>query len=504
MVRVKANNLLLLLCLIFFIHGCADSNRNSIAFGLNAAPVTLDPRFATDAASYRITRLIYKSLIDFDEEFQVVPDLASWEQLALNHYRFTLNHYRFTLNDEGRKFHDGTRLTASDVKATYDSVLEPSNASPHRSSVKMIEKITVLDENTIDFNLNINDPLFPGRLVIGILPEQGIKEQHNFNQQPIGSGVMQFLDWQDESRLKLERLSDKQVVEFITLKDPTVRILKLLRGEIDLVQGDLPPEIVKWLDKKESIIVKRKQGNSFSYLGFNLDDPVTGNEIIRKAIAYAIDREAIIKYVMADAARKAGTLLPAKHWAANTELSGYEYDPKKAKALLRQAGYDLISPLRITYKTSNNPFRLRLATIIQDQLKAVGIDVEIRSYDWGTFYADIKAGRFQMYSLAWVGLKMPDIFRYVFHSQSIPPDGANRGHFKNAQVDAIIERAEVEPSLAKQAEYYRQLQQILFEALPAIPLWYEDNVLAMRKNITGYELSADGNFDALSKTKIIK
>jgi len=490
---VKVVNLLFLLCFLFFINACADSDRNSIAFGLNTAPVTLDPRFATDAVSYRITRLLYRSLIDFDEQYQVIADLATWEQIALDHYRFTLG-------NEGREFHNGTRLTANDVKATYASVLDPANISPHRSSVLMIKEMVVVDENVIDFKLSHHDPLFPGRLVIGILPEELIAEQHPFNRKPVGSGAMRVLKWEDDSRLELLRLGDNQVIEFIALKDPTVRVLKLLRGEIDIVQGDLPPEIVKWLAERDAIEVKRKQGSTFSYIGFNLEDPVTGNALIRRAIAYAIDRDAIIKYVMGESARKAETLLPADHWAGNANLSGYEYSPGKAKALLKQAGYDLATPLTLSYKTSSNPFRLRLATIIQGQLKLVGIDVDIRSYDWGTFYADIKAGRFQMYSLSWVGLKMPDVFRYVFHSSAIPPNGANRGRFVNEQVDSLIELAEVEPSLIKQAEYYRQVQEIIFDVLPTIPLWYEDNVLAIRKNIKGYELSEDGNFDTLKYT----
>ncbi len=487
---VKAVKLIFLFCLLLFITGCADSNRTSIAVGLNAAPVTLDPRFATDASSYRITRLIYRSLVDFDEQFQVIPDLASWEQISLDHYRFSLG-------DKGREFHDGSRLTAKDVKATYESVLNPDTISPHKSSIEMIESIKVIDEDTVDFILSRPDPLFPGRLVIGILPEKLLIEKHNFSRSPVGSGAMKLSEWQDDSRLKLTRLKDNQLIEFITLKDPTVRVLKLLRGEIDLIQGNLSPEIVSWLTKRESVLVKRKQGDTFAYLGFNLEDPVTGNALVRRAIAHAINRDAIIKYVMRNSARKAGAIFSPNHWAANAELTGYEFNPDKAKALLKQAGYDLNAPLQLSYKTSSDPFRLRLATIIQDQLKSVGINVDIRSYDWGTFYGDIKAGRFQMYSLSWVGLKMPDIFRYVFHSTSIPPNGANRGRFNNAQVDSLIETAELEPSLIKQAEYYRELQQILFDTLPAIPLWYEDNVVAVRKEIKNYELSTDGNFDSL-------
>ena len=475
---------------LVILSSCAESNRNNIAFGLNAAPVTLDPRFATDATSYRITRLIYRSLIDFDEQFQTIPDLASWEQI-------NLDHYRFTLGNEGRDFHNGFRLVADDVKATYESVLDAETISPHRASVEMIDSIEVIDDDTLDFKLTRPDPIFPGRLVIGILPAKLISEKHKFSRQPIGSGEMKLIGWKDDTRLTLRRLKDKQLIEFITLKDPTVRILKLLRGKIDLVQGNISPEVVEWLTKRESVEVKKKQGDTFTYLGFNLEDEFTGNELIRQAIAYAIDRDSIIHYVMRNSARKAGAIFPANHWAGHETLTGYKYEPEKAKVLLKQAGYSLQSPLKLTYKTSSDPFRLRLATIIQDQLKKVGINIDIRSYDWGTFYGDIKAGRFQMYSLSWVGLKMPDVFRYVFHSKSIPPNGANRGRYSNLQVDKLIETAELEPSLIKQAEYYRELQEILFETLPAIPLWYEDNVVAIRKEIKGYTLSTDGNFDSL-------
>ncbi|MCZ6805106.1 MAG: ABC transporter substrate-binding protein [Proteobacteria bacterium] len=484
---------LIIFILALHISSCADENRDSIAFGLNTAPVTLDPCYATDAVSYRITRLIYKSLIDFDDQFHVVPDLASWEQIALDHYRFTLN-------NGGRKFHDGSFLTSKDVKATYNYVLNPENASPHRGSILMIDSIIVINKDTIDFKLSQPDPLFPGRLVIGILPEKLISSKHDFNKRPVGSGLMRFSEWKGESHLKLIRISDKQTIEFIALKDPTVRVLKLLRGEIDLVQGNLPPEIVKWLDERESIHIEKKRGDTFAYIGFNLEDTTTGNKLVRNAIAHAIDRESIIKYLKGGAARMAGAILPADHWAGRPDLTGFEYGPEKARMFLKQAGYDNEKPLKLTYKTSSEPLSLRLATVIQDQLKFVGIEVDIRSYDWGTFYGDIKAGRFQMYSLSWVGLKMPDIFRYVFHSASIPPNGANRGRFIDAHVDSIIEMAEVEPSLSKQAAYYRELQQVLFDALPYIPLWYEDNVLAMRKNIQGYSLSTDGNFDSLEYT----
>lgn len=483
-----------LLVALIFISACTQEDNHAIRFGLESAPVTLDPRFSTDATSYRITRLIYRSLVDFDDNFQFISDLANWEMLDPKQYRFTLR-------NTGRKFHHGERLTADDVKATYDYVLENKNASPHRGSIEVIENIAVIDEDTFDFILKRPDPLFPGRLVIGILPASLIASDHPFNRQPIGSGPVELQDWPNDGDLLLKRQSDNQLINFITVKDPTVRILKLLRDELDIIQGDIPREMLSWLEKQDKSHIEKARGNTFTYMGFNMADPVTSHLPVRQAIAHAINRAEIIEHVMGNTARLAGAMLPPEHWSGNTELSGVAFDPEEAKRLLKLEGFDENHPLEIVYKISNNPFRVRLATIIQYQLKQVGIQVEVRSYDWGTFYGDIKAGRFQMYSLSWVGLKIPDIFRYVFHSTSLPPNGANRGRFKDAIADAMIEAAESKQDLTEQARIYQDLQAYLHEQLPYIPLWYEDNILVTSKDISGYALASDGNYDGLLTVK---
>lgn len=475
---------------LFLLVSCNNSAPGTIRFGLASAPVTLDPRFATDAVSHRLNRLLYRRLVDFDEHYHMRPQLADWEQLSALQYRFHLQ-------ETGRTFHNGQRLEAADVKATYDYVLDPANASPHRATLTNIDRISVLDADTLDIYLQEPDPLFPGRLVIGILPLELLEAGHPFNQAPLGSGPMRFHQWKSDDRLLLKRRADGRLFEFVTVKDATVRVLKLVRGELDLVQGDLPFELLEWLRDQPGISIESRQGNVFTYIGFNMRDPVLSQLPVRKAIAYAIDRESIIRYVLGDAARKAGSLLSPDHWAGHPRLEGYPYDPGRAARILAEQGYEQNQPLRLNYKTSNNALRLRLATIIQYQLQQVGIDIDLASYDWGTFYADIKSGRFQMYSLSWVGLNMPDIFHYVFHSESLPPAGANRGHYADAATDALIENAQNLMDPEKQAAAYHALQEHLHEQLPYIPLWYEDNLLARREDIHGYRLSANGDYDGL-------
>ncbi len=488
-----ARSLNLLLALFVFgltLVGCSKPETDVMRFGISSAPINLDPRFATDAASSRINRLLYQSLVDFDDAYLAKPALASWQAL-------TSVHYRFQLIDQQPMFHDGAPLTTADIKATYDSVLNPDTASPHLAGFSMIDSIEIVDERSIDFHLNKSDPLFPGRLVIGIMPAHLLATDHAFNRQPTGSGPFQFVAWPEEGRLQLQRQSDAQQFEFVAVKNPTVRVLKLLRGEIDMLQNNLPSELVSYLIEQDDINLLKAPGSNFTYLGFNIQDEDTGNLQLRRAIAYALDREAIIKYVMGDAATAASALLPPDHWAGNSELPQYRHDLKRARLLLDEAGYVGGKRPQIVYKTSSDPFRIRLATVIQQQLSEVGIDVDLRSYDWGTFYGDIKAGRFQMFSLSWVGIKTPDIFRYVFHSDSVPPNGANRGRYADIQADELIDAAEAELALPQQAKHYAQLQARLLDQLPYVPLWYEDHLFASRKGISGYTLARDGNYDGV-------
>lgn len=458
-------------------------------FGLANAPVTLDTRVATDATSDRINRLIYQPLVDFNEAMQPVPALADWQQINPTHYRFTLKSRR-------QAFHNNIPLRASDVVATYQSVMDPATRSSARSSLSMLARVAAVDEDTVDFFLNRPDPLFPAFLVIGIQPATLLKANHDFARQPVGNGPYRLVAWPQEGRLILERVADGQRLEFLHIADPTVRALKLIRGEIDMLQNDLPPELTSYL-ASQALQVQRRQGSNFSYLGFNLEDPVTGNLAVRRAIAHAIDRDAIICYVFAGAARPASAIFPPQHWAGNPDLPPLKRDLPLARQLLSQEGYGAGKPLTLVYKTSSDPFRIRLATILQSQLQEAGIQVSLRSYDWGTFYGDIKAGRFQMFSLAWIGIRTPDIFRYAFHSDSIPPEGANRGRLHDARLDTMIEHAEQQQDLTAQAAAYREISARLHQTLPYVPLWYEDHVFISRPGIQGYRISPDGNYDGL-------
>ncbi len=481
----------LFLALMFFTWGCTESAPEStIRLGLAIAPTNLDPRLATDAPSARVNRLLYSRLVDFAEDATPIPALATWEALTPIHYRFHLIEPRPT-------FPNGAQLTAQDVQETYASLLDPKTVSPHRGLLQNISRMHTPSESTIDFFLLHPDPLFPSYLVIGILPANLIAINHPFHENPVGSGPFLFHKRPDASRLILQRRKDAQLIEFVKVLNPTVRTLKLLAGEIHLLQNDLPPELVTYLAENPSISFQHKQGSKFAYIGFNHQDPVVGQNLVRKAIAHAINREQIIQYALGGRAQLAQALFPPSHWVGASQLEGYPYDPARAKELLRQAGFTSERSPTLIYKTSTDPFRLRLATIIQEQLQQVGIHMSIHSHDWGTFYGDIKAGHFQMYSLAWVGLKTPDIFRHAFHSESVPPLGVNRGRYTDPLTDDLIAEAERTSQTNQQQRIYQSLQARLLDTLPYLPLWYEENVALSTTAIRGYTVRTDGNFDGL-------
>lgn len=465
---------------VLLLGACAKPVEHpELRFAIAQAPLTLDPRYATDAASERVNRLLYRPLVDFDEHSRPVPALAKWQQIAATHYRFTLG-------KQGRTFHDGSRLTAQDVAATYHSLLTLKD-SPHTAEFANIAEIKPQGGDVVEFTLHAPDADFPARLIIGILPARLIEQGHDFAHSPMGSGAFKFINWQ--RNLTLQRISDKQTVVLEEVKDPTVRVLKLLRGEADLLQGDLPPELVVYLKQQKNIEVLESPGTNYSYLGFNLQDPMLKNPLIRRAVALSINRDAIIQHALVGGTRPATAILPPEHWAGNPDLQPYPYDPQQAKALLQQAGVKL--PLRLTYKTSTDAQRVRLATVMQAQMREAGIALDIRSLDWGTFFDDVKHGQFQLYGLTWVGIKTPEIYVKAFHSDWMPPRGANRGRLQDEALDALLEKQD-----------WRGATAHIHTQLPVVSLWYEGQFASMRTRLTGYAPAPDGNWDALEQIEV--
>ena len=218
-------------------------------------------------------------------------------------------------------------------------------------------------------------------------------------------------------------------------------------------------------------------GVDYQYIGVNLRDPILQNKLVRQAIASAIDRDAIIEHLRRGLAIHATGILPPVSWAFSPAVAEFKYDPARARELLDQAGYrdsdgDGPAPrLHLSLKMSNIEFNRLQGSVIQENLRAVGIALDVRTYEFATLYADVLKGNFQLYFLQWVGgaVADPDILRRVFHSTQVPPSGFNRGYFKNAQVDGLLDQAAAAKDESERRDFYGAVQRIVADEQPARP-----------------------------------
>jgi peptide/nickel transport system substrate-binding protein len=236
-----------------------------------------------------------------------------------------------------------------------------------------------------------------------------------------------------------------------------------------------------------------------------LRDPLLKDARVRQALAYAIDRQPLIHYLWRDQAEPAASVLPPQSWAYDPNVPKYGCDPARARQILDAAGYPAVHGVRfhLTMKTSTEESSRLMAAVFQQQLREVGIALDIRTFEFATFFSDIGKGAYQMYSLRWIGGNQdPDIFEYAFHSARIPPKGANRSFYVNPRVDELIDRARQETDQEKRRKIYAEVQEILARDLPYINLWYFDNVLVHSTRVRHLELIPSGNYDFLKTAEL--
>jgi peptide/nickel transport system substrate-binding protein len=470
---------------------------------LDSAPTQLDPRFATDAYSERIGHLLFSSLVKFNKDGEIVPDLAErWEIKDDTRYTFYIRN--------NVRFHDGHLLTSEDVRYTYESILNEATASPHKKTYEIIKKIETPNATTVRFILEKPHAPFLTDIGRGIIPKHlAEKDPDGFAVRLTGSGPFSFVSYEPDHVVELRAFPDyfggKPSLEkllFRIIPEDSTRLLELSKGNIDLLQNAFPPDAIPHLQKDPKLKIEIAPSTTYSYLGFNLSDPILKNKWVRQAMAHAIDKEKITKYIFRGFAIPANGLLTNQHWAY-VPTQGVAYDPKKGLKLLDEAKLFPDSSgtrFRLTYKTSQNELSRRFAEVIQEQLSRIGIAVTIKSYEWGTYFSDIKSGNFQMFSLSWVGVSDPDIYYDLFHSQSVPPNGSNRVRYQNERIDQLVEAGRIIIDRDKRKTIYKEVQEILSDDLPYISLWHAQNVAVMKKEVTGYTLYPNGDFASLKDT----
>jgi peptide/nickel transport system substrate-binding protein len=474
---------------------------------IESSPTNLDPRIGIDAYSERIDNLIFDDLLARGGDLNVAPGLAEhWDIPDPLTYIFHLH--------RGVKFHDGRALTSRDVKWTFDSLLHGKIRSTKTGVYRFVDRIDAPDDNTVVFRLkepfatllwNLSDG------AMGIVPYGSGDE---ITQHPIGSGPFKFVSAETDRDVILERNNDYwgekaklARVRFAVVPDATTQALELRKGSADLaINASFSPDTVITLQREPHLAVLQGLGTEVQYLGFNLHDPILKDARVRQAIAYALDRRPMIEYLWRGQAEPARSVLPPQSWAYDGDVPAYEHAPGKANQLLDATGYRFVNGVRfhITMKTSTNENTRLMVAVMQQQLREVGIVLDIRSFEPATFVADVIHGSFQMYGLRWVGgNEDPDIFEYTCHSAKFPPNGANRVFYSNRRVDALIDQArrEIDPKVRK--PLYAEVQRILADELPYINLWYLDNVLVHNKRVVNLKLNPAGNYDFLRTAELL-
>jgi len=287
--------------------------------------------------------------------------------------------------------------------------------------------------------------------------------------------------------------------------DAITRALELRKGSADAAINALTSDMVAALEREQNLAVLRGPGTVLQYMNFNLRDPILRDVRVRQAIALALDRRPILEYLWRGFAQPANSVLPPQSWAYDDHVPRYEHDPERARQLLDAAGYPARNGVRfhLTMKTSTDENTRLMVAVMQQQLREVQIQLDIRTFEFATFYADITKGAFQIHSLRWIGSNEdPDIFEYAFHSSKFPPTGANRTFYSSPRMDALIDQARAELDQNTRKKLYAQIQQILAEDVPSINLWYLDNVLVHTKRVRNLTLNPAGNYDFLKTAEL--
>ena len=487
----------------------ANSPSDYLAVGIESNPNQLDPRYATDANSTRVSSLIYSSLLRLDAKSRLVGDLAEqWSMIDAQTYDFKIRN--------GVTFHDSRALTARDIKYTYDSILDRRNRSPKRGPLKVLKSIEELGSHRIRFHLSEPHAPFFQHCTIGIVPVDTVTAGENGSQPvPSGSGPFALAGIDSGEKVFLKANSSYwdgkprlAGLAFQIVPDAIVRVLEFKKGTIQLLQNDIEPDTLPWLEKNTDAIVEIDPGTTFQYIGVNLTHPILKHRDVRQALAHSIDRDGIIRHILKDQATAANGLLAPLNWAHNDSVPHWSFDPAKAKRLLDQAGYpdpDGEGPrprFKLSFKTTNIDLRRRIAETLKEQLSRVGVELEVRAYEWGTFYSDIKKGNFHLYSLAWVGIADPDVYYNIFHSSSVPPNGDNRGGYDNPGLDHLLEQGRRESDQGRRKRLYHEVQQIIHEDLPYIPMWWVKNIVVRKPEIVGFTPYPDGDLFSLRHTSL--
>jgi peptide/nickel transport system substrate-binding protein len=352
---------------------------------------------------------------------------------------------------------------------------------------------------------------------------------------------------------------------FKIIRDENTRILSLLGGSSDISINGISPILLDVLEEREDIVVKTRPGIGFTYLGLNLRNPRLATPDVRRALSLALNREGIIQERFLGGAKPATSMLPTFHWGYRKTTGSARYAPAEAEELLEQAGFprDPVTGIRfsIELKLSSNRFRMSIARMMVRDWRAIGVEVSTRAFEFSTFFSDVRKGRFDIFLLQLPEPIEPDMYRWMLYSLSTPekrPEttsspyaaydrsafvpkadtlledpvcaawaakatgegwirwakvragfhpstgNGNRTYYANPRFDCLVEMGQAEPDFEKRKELYGEIQEILDREVPVIPLWHENQVAFIRKEVRGFSLLPTSQFTPILRAKVAR
>lgn len=473
---------------------------------MDASPRGLDPRFATTDSSAKLVALLHQGLVSTD-----TADGSPQLRLAKKIEQRDPMTYAVWLRDDAT-FHDGQPVEAADVEYTFMELGSELVNSPLAGMARRIKSFEIKDEH--HFIITLYEPYAPfvTDLSLGIVPRHLCKGHKECVGDPVGAGPFRFVSQKGDLRFEFRAYEDyfggKPEIErlvFRVVRDDNARLLALLGDTADLTQNAVAPLMIPVVERSDRLEIQAAPSFKYTYIAFNLEHPILKDQKVRQAIAHAIDRDQIIEYKFRGTARPSTGMLQPDHWAYEGDVARFDYDPVRARQLLDEAGYEQVGDeprFELEFKISANKFRRSIAELMAQQLREVGIAVRVRSYEWGTFFDDIRGRNFDMTTLQWPSVLEPSLYRWIFHSENIPSAtnraaGANRGAYINERIDELLEQGDRETDQQRRLEIYSEVQKILAQELPYISLWHEDNIAILRRGTTGYYTTPNARYDAL-------
>lgn len=490
----------------------SGNSKDALVYGRAGDSDFLDPARSNTGETFKVTCNIFETLVHFnykDQGTKVVPGLAK---------KWTLSNggktYTFKLR-KGVKFQDGTDFNAKAVVFNFHRWKNGKGQFPFYPSEfngygdeSVIKNVKAIDPYTVQFNLRQPSAPFLHNLALaafGIASPSAVKKYgKDFTKHPVGTGPYKLVKWEPNNMIVLEKnknywkkgLPKLNRIIFKVIKSNHGRLTALENGEIDLMSG-LNPSDIEQVKNNQKLKVYFRPPLNVGYLGMTVTRKPFNQVKVRQAINYAINKKAIVKAFYADKARVAVSPLPKTIDAYYDGLKPYSYNPKKAKELLKEAGYPNGFKMELWAMPIARPYMpdaKKIAQAIQSDLSKVGIKAKIVTYDWATYLAKIHKQQADAFLLGWTDTNgtANDILYTQFSTDSV---GGNNGTFySNKQLDRILKKAQRETDKAKRKELYKKAQIIIHHDAPWVPIVHSTPAFAVGADVANFQPQPTGPY----------